>query len=338
MENHKVTTLVNVTLESDLLLLRGVGLSPQPVLYIDAPVDNAGSVANSLCETRTHTGTLGTEGRTEVGGGVAVELRLHGLDVLVVLPVDGCVVRKTLHLGVSERVESELVTGGHHLLVDVGQVGGGVEKGSTDGEEGDLDVFLADDLENLLGKVGLTVIDGESERVGALAGEYQVTSLILLGDRGASGNRGDDLNDGESDGLSRVETLERETNDARELNVEVVDRDVDVSVLGVAAGLSRIPGLRVRSNLSLALAVVLLESNGEGSGTGVGDVEVRSLVLGEIGTSSGYLGVESVVGIGRGDSELVAGVLESHALVTTVPVTHSVSVGVGELVNHKSSS
>ena len=112
-------------------------------------------------------------------------------------------------------LQRELVACGGHFAVHVGQVGGLVHKRRTDGEEGDLDVFLADDLENLLSKVGLTVIDGESEGVGALAGENKVTSLILLGDRGASGNRGDDLNDGESDGLSGVETLERETNDAR---------------------------------------------------------------------------------------------------------------------------
>ena len=338
MENHEVTTLVNITLESDLLLLGSVGLGPQPVLNVDAPVDNASGVANGLCKTRTHTGTLVTERRTEVGGGVAVELRLHGLDVLVVLPVDGCVVRETLHLGVSERVESELVTSGHHLLVDVGQVGGGVEKGSADSEESHLDVFFANDFENLLGKVGLTVVDSESERVGALAGEDQVTSLILLGDCSAGRDRGNDFDDREGDGLCGVETLERETDDAREFNVEVVDWDVDVSVLGVATGLSGIPSLREGSNLSLALAVVLLESNREGSGTSVGDVKVRSLVFGEVGTATRHLSVEGVVGVGRSDGELAAGVLESHALVTAMPVAHGVGVSVGELVNHKSSS
>ena len=38
VQHNQVTALVYVTLESNLLLLGSVGLSPQPVLDIDAPV------------------------------------------------------------------------------------------------------------------------------------------------------------------------------------------------------------------------------------------------------------------------------------------------------------
>ena len=182
MQHNQVTALVHVTLEGNLLLLGGIGLGPQPVLDVDAPVDNVGVLADGLCETRAHAGTLVTERRTEVLGLVAVELRFHSLNVLVVLPVDGGVVGETLHLGVSEGVEGELVAGGAHLLVDVGQVGGCIEERSANGEEGDLYVLLADDLEDLLGEVRLAVINGKGEGVGALAGENKVASLILAGD------------------------------------------------------------------------------------------------------------------------------------------------------------
>lgn len=195
MQHDEVTALVDVTLERDLLLLGGVGLSPQPVLDVDGPVDNGGLAADGVGEAGAHAGALGAEGGTEVRGSEAVELGLHGFDVLVVLPVDGGVVGEGLHLRVGEGVHGELVAGSHHLLVDVGQVGALVEEWCADGEEGDLDVLLADDLEDFLGEIWDTVVDGESERVGALASEDKVTGRVLLGDDSASRNGRDDLND-----------------------------------------------------------------------------------------------------------------------------------------------
>ena len=135
-----------------------------------------------------------------------------------------------------------------------------------------------------------------------------------------------------------METLEGETDNTAEVDVEVVDGNIDVTVLSIALGLSRVPGLRVRGNSGVTLAVVLLEGDSEVGGTRVSNVKVRALVLGEVGASTGHLSVESIVSIRRGDGELVAFVFESHALVTTVPVAHGVGVGVGEPVDDEASS
>lgn len=296
MEHDQVTALVDVTLERGLLLLGGIGLSPQPVLDVNGPVGDSGLAADRLGETRAHAGTLVTEGRTEVGG-VDSELALHDLDVLVVLPVDGSVVRKTLHLGVSVGVKGDLVTSGLHLLVYVGQVGGVVEEGHADGEEGDLDVLLADDLEDFLSKVWNTIIDSESEGVGTLASKDKVARLLVVGDLEASRNRGNDLHDGQLDSLSSVETLQRETDGLCEVNVEVADGDVDVAVASIAGGLDRVPGKGVGSNLGVTGTVVLLESDSELGGAGVSNVEVGALVLAEITARARDLGIERVISV-----------------------------------------
>lgn len=337
MQHNKVTALVDITLERHLLLLGCIGLGPQPVLDIDRPVGDGRLAAHSLDEAGAHTGALVTKRRAEVRSAQAVELRLHSLDVLIVLPVNSRVVGERLHLGVCERVQRKLVTRRHHLLVHIGEVGACVEKGSADGEEGDLDVLLTDDFEHFLSKVWHAVVDGESKAVGALARENQVTRLVLGGNAKPGGNRGDNLNDGQRDRISTVETLQSKANDARVVDVEVVHGDVHVSVLGVARNLSRVPRLGERCDGRVAASVVLLEGDAELRVSGVSNVEVRALVLVKVAAGARDLGVEGVVRVGRSNGKLSAAVVERHALITAVPVAHGVGVGVRELVNNKRS-
>lgn len=283
MHNDQVPALLDIALERVELLLRGARLGPQPILNVNAPVhDIRAIVARRDRQALTHARTLVAEGRTEVRRVQPLQRLVDGGDVLVVLPVDGLVVGEALHLRVRVRVQGDLVARGHHLVVDVGQVCAGVEQGGADGEEGDLDVFFLDDLEDLLRVLGGAVVDGEGEAVGPLAGEDEVARGELARDGEAGGDGADDFDLAERDGVGLVEALDCDTDDAFFVDVEVVDRDVDVRVGGVAGGLDRVPRLRVGGDGLVACRVVLLQSDGEGVGAGVGDVEVAAVVRGHV--------------------------------------------------------
>lgn len=339
VHDDKVTALVDITLERIQLLLGCAGGRPQPILNIDAPVDNVRAViSGGRSEALAHTCALSAERRAEVRVLGAGQCLVDGSNVLVVLPVDGGVVGQALHLGMRVRVQRDLVTSRGHLVVDVGEVGGGVEQRRTDGEEGDLDVLLLDDLEDFLRILGGAIVDGEGEAVGPLAGEDEVAGGQLVGDLEAGRNRVDDFDLAERDRIGLVETLESEADNTALVDIEVAHGDVNVRGRGIAGGLNRVPGLRVGRDGLVACGIVLLQSNGEGVGAAVGDVQVALIVAAHVTAGTGDLGVEGVIGVVRLDGQLVGPPSQGHAIITTVPVAESVGVLVGELIDNKCGS
>ena len=233
-------------------------------------------------------------------------------------------------------MQSDLVALRSHLLIHVREIGRGVQERRADGEERDFDVFLADDLQDFLRVFWATVVDGEGEGVGALAGEDEVSGGQFRWDDRAGGDGGHDFDDGELDGnIWAVEAFEGEADGAGEVDVEVRDWDVDVAVVRIAGSFEGIPCFGEGSDGVGASGVVLLKSDREGDGAAVGDVEVGALVLVPVSARARDLRVEAVVCIGGLDGQAAAAPCQTHAIIGAVPEAKRIAVLVCELVDDK---
>lgn len=232
-------------------------------------------------------------------------------------------------------VVRNLMTIGLGLAVNGSEVALRILESTTNNEESDLDVFILDDLESTLSQLWVAIINPECKGVGTLALEDQSSSRDLGRSLEANGFEWGELHQTNRSLLTRLmEAIEHDSQSPSEINIEVRQGNVSMSILRVPGDLDRVPSLRAGTDSLAAIDILLGQGDTEVDFALIPDVQV--VVLDDTQISTTALAedrIEVLVRIVGTKDDAVEGPFERHALSGAMIPTDGIKIDVLELID-----